>query len=158
MQCGKCWGFFVKFFATLFPGNWKTKISEKCCQYFAAFVANLLQTFRKNFPLGDCGHNNIIFDGGRNREEQNCTLTKAASIPTRRQKAQGLLDWFFDAAPHLQYFSNFSSSALKRHLLKRHLTLSDTTVVKHYGGVSEAPCFPGEHWQEISSNSELLRW
>ena len=33
----------------------------------------------------------------------NCTLTKAASIPARRQRAQGFLDLFFDAAPHLEY-------------------------------------------------------
>ena len=39
--------------------------------------------------------------------------------------AQGFLDLFFDAAPHLEYFSIFLSSALKRHLLKRHLTLSN---------------------------------
>ena len=49
--------------------------------------------------------------------------TKAASIPARRQNAQGFLDLFFDAAPSLEYFSNFASSALRRHLLKRHLTL-----------------------------------
>ena len=33
---------------------------------------------------------------------------------------------------------------------------SDTTVAKHYGRVSETPCFRGEHSQEIPSNSELL--
>ena len=38
--------------------------------------------------------------------------------------AQGLLDLFFDAAHHLEDVSNFSTSALKRHLLKRHLTHS----------------------------------
>ena len=31
-------------------------------------------------------------------------LTKATSIPARRQKTQGLLDLFFEAAPHLEYF------------------------------------------------------
>ena len=31
------------------------------------------------------------------------------------------------------------------------------TVVKHYGRVSETPCFPGEHSQKISTDSELLR-
>ena len=53
--------------------------------------------------------------------------TKAASIPAWRQSeimAQGFLDLFFDAATHLEYFFQFSSSALKRDLIKRHLTLS----------------------------------
>ena len=40
-----------------------------------------------------------------------------------KMMAQGFLDLFLDAAPHLEHISNFSSSALKRHLLKRHLTL-----------------------------------
>ena len=42
--------------------------------------------------------------------------------------AKGFLDSFFDAAPHLEYFSNLSSSALKRHLLKWHLTLSEQSL------------------------------
>ena len=37
--------------------------------------------------------------------------------------AGGFSDLFFDAAPHLEYFFNCLSSALKWHLLKRHLTL-----------------------------------
>ena len=40
-------------------------------------------------------------------------------------QVQGLLDLGFDNSPHLEYFSNFSSSTLKRHLLKRRLTLSE---------------------------------
>ena len=43
----------------------------------------------------------FIFNGGHTREEKKGTLTKAASIPPHRQKAQGILDLFFDAAPHL---------------------------------------------------------
>ena len=42
--------------------------------------------------------------------------------------AQGFLGLLFDAAPHLGCFYNFSSSALQRHLLKRHLTLSEICV------------------------------
>ena len=53
---GKCRGFFVNFFAAIFPGNWRTKICEKFRQHFAAFFADLFETFRKNFALGDCGH------------------------------------------------------------------------------------------------------
>ena len=41
-------------------------------------------------------------------------------------QTQGFLDLIFDAAPHLEYFFFiFLSPALKRHLLKRHLTLSE---------------------------------
>ena len=54
---GKCRGFFVKFFAAIFPGNWRTKISEKFRQNFGAFFADLFEKFRKNFALGGCGHN-----------------------------------------------------------------------------------------------------
>ena len=54
---GKCRGFFVKFFAPILPGNWRTKICEKFRQNFAAFFADLFEKFRKNFALGDCGHN-----------------------------------------------------------------------------------------------------
>ena len=32
-----------------------------------------------------------------------------------------------------------------------------TTVVKHYGRVSETPCFLGENSQEISTDNELIR-
>ena len=44
-------------------------------------------------------------------------------------QAQAFLDLVFDAAPPREdIFSVFSSSALKRHLLKRHLTLSDKSL------------------------------
>ena len=55
-HCGKCRGFFVNFFAAIFPGNWRTKICETFRQNFAAFFADLLQKFRKNFALWDCRH------------------------------------------------------------------------------------------------------
>ena len=46
---------------------------------------------------------NLKFDfisgGGCTREEQIQTLAKAASIPARRQRAQGFLDLFFAGAP-----------------------------------------------------------
>ena len=56
---GKCRGFFVKFLAAIFPGNWRTKICTKICQNFAAFFADLFEKFRKNFALGDCGHKQL---------------------------------------------------------------------------------------------------
>ena len=43
----------------------------------------------------------------------NCTLTKAASIPALRQRAQAFLDLFFDAAPHLEYFFQFLELSTK---------------------------------------------
>ena len=58
----------------------------------------------------------------------NCTLTKAASIPARRQRAQGFLDLFFAGAPTIGNKIEFKFKALKRHLLKRHLTLSDSST------------------------------
>ena len=48
--------------------------------------------------------NSILFSMVGAPAKKNWTLTKAASIPTRRQKARGFLDFFFDAAPHLEYF------------------------------------------------------
>ena len=50
---------------------------------------------------------------GRAREEQIALLTKAASIPARRQRAQGFLDLLFDAAPHLEYFFQFLELSTK---------------------------------------------
>ena len=47
---------------------------------------------------------NFIFQCWAHPRRTNCTLTKAASIPARRQKPQGFSDLFFDAAPHLEYF------------------------------------------------------
>ena len=49
----------------------------------------------------------------------NCTLTKAASIPARRQRAQGFLDLFFDAAPHLEYFFQFLQLSTKAAFVRK---------------------------------------
>ena len=71
---------------------------------------------------------NLILDGGCTPEKRNpLSLKRHLFLNGDRVKmlAQGFLDLFFDTAPHLEYFSDFSSSALKRHLLKRHLTLSE---------------------------------
>ena len=43
------------------------------------------------------------------------------------------------------------------HINSLHWWQNTTTVVKHYGRVSETPCFPRENSQEVSSDSELLR-
>ena len=58
-----------------------------------------------------------------------CRLPRATSIPARRQSENAgprLFGFIFDSAPISNIFSNSSSSALKRHLLKRHLTLSES--------------------------------
>ena len=55
----------------------------------------------------------FISDGGVHPRRTNCTLTKAASIPARRQRDQGFLDLFFDAAPHLEYFFQFLELSTK---------------------------------------------
>ena len=73
---------------------------------------------------------NYIFDGGRPRRT-NCTLTKAASIPARRQKARGFLDLFFDSAPHLEYFFQFFELSTKAAFAKAAFdTLQTLTSLK----------------------------
>ena len=45
-------------------------------------------------------------------------------------QTQGFLALCFDAAPHLEYSSNVSSSASQRHLLKEHLSALRPSRVK----------------------------
>ena len=60
----------------------------------------------------------------------NCTLTKAASIPARRQRGPRLFGFVFRACtPASEIKSNFKFKTLKRHLLKRHLTLSEIKTI-----------------------------
>ena len=49
----------------------------------------------------------FISDGGCTREEQIALSLKRRLFPHGGQRAQGFLDLFFDAAPHLEYFSKF---------------------------------------------------
>ena len=50
----------------------------------------------------------FISDGGVHPRRTNCTLTKAASIPARRQRAQGFFGFVFRRCPPiLNIFSNF---------------------------------------------------
>ena len=57
-------------------------------------------------------------------------------------QAHSFLNLFFDAAPYREYFSNLSSSALKRHLLKRHLTLSEVEYAKSTANFGPPPPNP----------------
>ena len=65
-------------------------------------------------------------------------FAKAASIPARRQSENAgprLFGLIFLTLPLIaKIFSNFSSSALKRHLLKRRLTLSENFTIPRHGG------------------------
>ena len=80
---------------------------------------------------------NYIFNGG-------CSCEKAASIPARRQSENAgprPFGYIFRCCPPSRiFFSNFSSSAPKRHLLKRHLTLSGKY---YFHGAAQAPVLMG---------------
>ena len=75
---------------------------------------------------------NFIFDGGCTCEKKSA-FTKAASIPARRQSENAgprLFGFIFRCCPPSRiFFAMYLSSALKRHLLKRHLTLSNVSSV-----------------------------
>ena len=60
VQCGKGQWFFVIFLRPFSLDVEGRKICEKIRQNFTAIFADLLQNFRKNFALGDCGHNKDI--------------------------------------------------------------------------------------------------
>ena len=87
-------------------------------------------------------------------------------MPAWRQKAQGFLHLFFDAAPILKISSNFWSSALKRHLLKRHLTLSElcfsTWPPKNPGSNRRLLEFSETHgagdWERLNGGSQMGAW
>ena len=67
----------------------------------------------------------FIFNGGCTREEQIALSLKRHLFLHGSRKPKAFWIYFSTLPPILNIFSNFSSSALKRHLLKRHLTLSD---------------------------------
>ena len=68
---------------------------------------------------------NFIFNGGCTREEQIALSLKRHLFPHGGRKRKASWICFSTLPPILNIFSNFSSSALKRHLLKRYLTLSE---------------------------------
>ena len=67
----------------------------------------------------------FIFDGGCTREEQIALSQKRHLFLQNGRKPKAFWIYFSTLPPSLNIISNFPSSALKRHLLKRHLTLSD---------------------------------
>ena len=88
-------------------------------------------------------------------------FTKAASIPARHQSDNTdprLFGFIFRRSPPiLNIFSNISSSALKRHLLKRHLTLSSSLLRGQC--ISQTEIYPVQNWslqmpQEPSQHTE----
>ena len=62
---GKCGGFFVKFLAATFPGNWRAKICKHFRQIFAAFFARVCEKFRLHFALRKFLHC-VFWDRDRN--------------------------------------------------------------------------------------------
>ena len=55
-----------------------------------------------------------------------CSRHPGSQPQSEKMLARGILDFFFNAAPHVEYFSKSSSSALKRHLLKQVQATFDT--------------------------------
>ena len=51
---------FREIFCGHFPWKLKDENLRKFRQNFAAFFADLFETFRKNFALGDCGHHFLV--------------------------------------------------------------------------------------------------
>ena len=70
---------------------------------------------------------NFNFDGGCTRKEQIALSLKGHLFQHGGRKPKAFWMNFSTLLPILNMLSNFSSSALKRHLLKRHLTLSEGT-------------------------------
>ena len=61
VQCGKCRGFFVKFLADTFPGNWRTRMCKFFRQIFTALFTRLLHKFHQNFALGENRPKQLFF-------------------------------------------------------------------------------------------------
>ena len=68
---------------------------RKSAKKFAAFFADLFEKFRKNFALGDCGHNEQCFPGHptrqKNRREPTKWIDPNFKVPQRSLTVRGLL-------------------------------------------------------------------
>ena len=76
----------------------------------------------------------FISDGGCTREEQIALSLKRHLFPHGGREPKAFWICFSTLPPILNIFPIFRASALKRHLLKRHLTLSaiyDTSMISH---------------------------
>ena len=67
----------------------------------------------------------LISDGGRTREEQIALSLKRHLFPHGGREPKAFWICFSRVHPPSEIKSNFKFKTLKRHLLKRHLTLSD---------------------------------
>ena len=72
----------------------------------------------------------FISDGGCTREEQIALSLKRHLFPHGGREPKAFWICFSRVHPPPEIKSNFKFKTLKRHLLKRHLTLSDSTAKK----------------------------
>ena len=72
----------------------------------------------------------FISDGGRTREEQIALSLKRHLFPHGGREPKAFWICFSRVHPPSEIKSNFKFKALRRHLLKRHLTLSDRSIGK----------------------------
>ena len=103
--------------------------------------------------LSVCIFCSILFSMGAHLRKENCAFTKAASIPARRQRKcwpRAFWIYFSTLPPISNIFSNFSSSALKRHLLKRHVTLSKHCWLPICSASDSSGSVTALHWQTWS--------
>ena len=78
----------------------------------------------------------FISDGGCTREEQIALSLKRHLFPHGGREPKAFWICFSRVHPPSEIKSNFRFKALKRHLLKRHLTLSDTWKSSHFSGLT----------------------
>ena len=78
-----------------------------------------------------------ISDGGCTREEQIALSLKRHLFPHGGREPKAFWICFSRVHPPSEIKSNFKFKTLKRHLLKRHLTLSDSTPRNRIRPVSE---------------------
>ena len=89
----------------------------------------------------------FISDGGCTREEQIALSLKRHLFPHGSR-----------LHPPSEIKSNFKFKTLKRHLLKRHLTLSDSVIVSAWGGTESAiPNRESSDSESCDSNRETPR-
>ena len=83
------------------------------------------------------GRYRFYFNGGCTRGKQIALSLKRHLFPHGGRKPKAFWIYISTLPPILNIFSNFSSSALKRHLLKRHLTLSDSLCFGTLSGYAD---------------------
>ena len=118
-------------FAIITKGNSKTIVTPN---YFVTFSDSVKRHLRGRHLSVLNLKFDFISDGGRTREKQIALSLKRHLFPHggREPKAFGIC--FSQVRPPSEIKSNFKFKTLKRHLLKRHLTLSDISGRNGKGG------------------------